>query len=341
MSPTRVRLSDVAAACHVSASTVSYVLSGKAQQRGLSAQTVQRVVEAADALGYVRNRSASALRRGRTNTLVLFYRPPMNRFIERYVMKATAVLRPLGYQILATPVLDHEAGVVVETLASGVCDACVVDISRPALEELYELAPRPAVPALVLNASPGAPEGYDRLCYEEDRAVAQALQHLVDHGARSIAMAAQESERDEVGRSVLWQAYEGFQRARAAEPDLLIHAGSDVPSIFRAAISELARRQAAHTLPDAIYCSSDRVAIGVLMAAEQLGIAVPTELCVIGTGNSAEAQTFATPLTTIGLSDDSITSALSALIHRVEDDTSTASATAEPWRLFLRRTTRS
>jgi len=57
----KITINDVALAAGVSVSTVSLVLSGKGR---ISAATGQRVSEAVEKLGFVRNRQASALRGG-------------------------------------------------------------------------------------------------------------------------------------------------------------------------------------------------------------------------------------------------------------------------------------
>lgn len=71
-SRTTVTIKDVAAAAGVSASTVSHTFSGR---RVISESTRQRVLAAADELGYVPNAHARQLRLGRSNMLGLVLRP--------------------------------------------------------------------------------------------------------------------------------------------------------------------------------------------------------------------------------------------------------------------------
>src|SRR3954462_13437579 len=66
--PPMVTLADVARRAGVSASTVSYVLSGK---RSISAQTRRRVQTAIEALGYHPNAGARALASRRSNIIAL------------------------------------------------------------------------------------------------------------------------------------------------------------------------------------------------------------------------------------------------------------------------------
>ncbi|MCL7679995.1 LacI family DNA-binding transcriptional regulator, partial [Klebsiella pneumoniae] len=64
----RITINDVAQAAGVSVATVSLVLSGKGR---ISSATGQRVNEAIEQLGFVRNRQASALRGGPSGVIGL------------------------------------------------------------------------------------------------------------------------------------------------------------------------------------------------------------------------------------------------------------------------------
>lgn len=74
------------------------------------------------------------------------------------------------------------------------------------------------------------------------------------------------------------------------------------------------------------------------MAGKQLGIDIPEQLSIVGTGNSSEGQKMRTSLSSIGMSDESIDSALVLLLERLDGNIS-AAALIEPWQLFHRQTT--
>ncbi|STQ12293.1 DNA-binding transcriptional repressor MalI [Enterobacter cloacae] len=67
----KITINDVALAAGVSVSTVSLVLSGKGR---ISPATGQRVNDAVEQLGFVRNRQASALRGGQSGVIGLIVR---------------------------------------------------------------------------------------------------------------------------------------------------------------------------------------------------------------------------------------------------------------------------
>src|SRR2546429_443371 len=69
MAPQRIRMSDVAAAAGVSRTTASFVLNKK--DAAIPAETQQRVLQAAEQLGYRPHAGARALATGRTNRIGL------------------------------------------------------------------------------------------------------------------------------------------------------------------------------------------------------------------------------------------------------------------------------
>lgn len=77
MSQQKITINDVAEAAGVSVTTVSLVLSGKGR---ISPATAARVNEAIEQSGYVRNRSAAALRGGTSGVIGLIVREMSQRF---------------------------------------------------------------------------------------------------------------------------------------------------------------------------------------------------------------------------------------------------------------------
>ena len=90
--------------------------------------------------------------------------------------------------------------------------------------------------------------------------------------------------------------------ARAVEPaDILIMA---VPSHgFRGALDDLLRR---HPDIDAVFCSSDLLALGVLTEARSRGLAVPGHLAVVGFGDLEFAADLDPALTTVHINGAAI-----------------------------------
>ncbi|MEV5613118.1 LacI family DNA-binding transcriptional regulator [Streptomyces sp. NPDC052225] len=180
-----VTLAEVARHAGVSASTVSYVLSGK---RSISAATRERVESSVRQLGYHPNAGARALASSKSNIIALMvplrtdmYMPVM---MEIAMAVATAA-RTHGYDIL---LLTGEEGAqaVRRIEGSALADAMIVmDVELD--DERLPLLRSAGRPAALI----GLPADATGLtCVDLDFAAAGALcaQHLADLGHREIAV---------------------------------------------------------------------------------------------------------------------------------------------------------
>jgi len=92
----KITINDVAQAAGVSVSTVSLVLSGKGR---ISSATGQRVNDAVEQLGFVRNRQASALRGGQSGVIGLIVRDLTSPFYAELTAGLTEALESQGRMV--------------------------------------------------------------------------------------------------------------------------------------------------------------------------------------------------------------------------------------------------
>ncbi|MEU1019609.1 LacI family DNA-binding transcriptional regulator [Streptomyces sp. NPDC005900] len=180
-----VTLAEVAQHAGVSASTVSYVLSGK---RTISAVTKQRVERSIQELGYHPNAGARALASSRSNIVALMMPLRTDMYVPVMMEIAIAVAthaREHGFDVL---MLTGEEGpaAVERVVGSGLADAIILmdveleDARVPLLRE----SGRPAV----LIGLPADTTGLTCVDLDFAEAGAQCAQHLADLGHRQIAV---------------------------------------------------------------------------------------------------------------------------------------------------------
>jgi len=124
----------------------------------------------------------------------------------------------------------------------------------------------------------------------------QAVQHLLQKGRRKIGII--------TGPMAWWEArerYAGWQEAlgeAGLEASLSQVVNSDDWSAMN---GERGMRTLLAQAPevDAVFASSDQIALGAMGIAHQLGRHVPQELAIVGFDNTPEAAFFWPPLTTI------------------------------------------
>ena len=96
----RPSLKDIAKELNLSKTTVSWVLSGRAQQKGISEATANRVIEYAMKLNYQPNLIARSLNTGTTKTIGLIVPSISDSFYSEVAREIEAEARNKGYSLM-------------------------------------------------------------------------------------------------------------------------------------------------------------------------------------------------------------------------------------------------
>jgi LacI family transcriptional regulator len=293
--PAYVTLQDVAILAGVSIKTVSRVVN---KQGEITEATRQRVQAAIDELGYRPNVLARSLVNRRTDTLAMvawgieYFGP------SRIMVGVEQQADELGYSLfldLVSQPDDPNQERILDTLLARRVDGIIWLVPevgdnrrwlRPGLLErlppivFVSMQARPGLTIAAVNNFSGA---------------RQATQHLIDQGRRKIAIIA--------GPKAWWEARERFAgwKSTLEEAGLGASPALIVESYWSAAGGERAMQQLLKQSPniDAVFASSDQIALGALGAIHQSGRRVPQDLAVVGFDNTPESAFFWPPLTTV------------------------------------------
>ena len=337
----RVRLVDVARNAGVSPTTASLILSGSRADAFASA-TQEKVHEAARTLGYTRSILGSSLKSGATRTICFFYTPPMDRFVERFQLHASTRLEEENLHLVSIPVRIGEEQQIVNALSCGLYDSACLACNPTSAEALMELLPTPPIPTMIFGTLPPGP-AYIGVTIDETAGISEALSGLVNGGAQKIAYLTQRRNAEELDKEPRWQIYNSFLAdARCTNPSLqaprlLAYTEGTIPSAFQCATALFTDRD---TIPDAVYCDSDRVAIGAVLAATHCGIAIPDDLQIIGTGASVDGGDLHPALSTIGIDNRDLDSAVTLLSTLSGEEPESTTLTLR-WHYIPRGTTHS
>jgi LacI family transcriptional regulator len=277
----RVTIADVAADAGVGVGTVSRVLNGSEQVRE---STLRTVLESIERLGYRRNHAAAALVRGTPRTVALIVAHLTRPSTVIRVASALSVLEEQGY---GTIVCNVDATVErdrhLETLLPTHRADGVLAISLPLSREQLGQFARAGVALVSVDA---VNTGMPQTVIDDVAGGRLATGHLISLGHRRIGFVGDMAfSRPPYGLGFTSSAHRlrGYRQALAA-------AGIDVeagliqrgPHDAATAAEHAARLLKSPDPPSAIFAASDTQAIGVLAAAEQLGVPVPGQLSVIG-----------------------------------------------------------
>ncbi len=296
----RVTSQDVAKQVGVSRTTVSFVLNNV--EANISPETRQRVLQAAEELGYVPNAAARALARRRTHTLALVLiressHLASDAFLPSVMQGLIRAIRPAGYRVLLEPVANaDEPDLYLNLVRAQHIDGIVLSGPRSDDAQLTELVAS-GFPVVLLGQLPGSQASF--VDVDNHQAARLAVEHLIEQGHRRIGYISN-GPLAYTGASDRLAGYQdALETYGIPHDETLISAGDFGPESGRAAVQTLLTQT---TLPPtAIFVASDVVAIGVMNMLHELGLEVPDDIALVGYDDIPIARYLTPPLTTIRL----------------------------------------
>lgn len=303
----RPRLRDVAAEVGVSPASASLVLRGVP---GPSAETRERVLEAAARLGYRPDRAASLLA-SRRSRLIGVVMDISNTFHTQLVEDIHDAAERHGYDlVLSTVTRTRDEQRAIETLLDSRCEALVLIGPEAPAERLATLDRQ--LPAVVVGR-PVPSGGVDVVRAADDEGVARAVEYLADLGHRRITYV--DGGRGPIA-TLRRRGYQRAMRSRGLTEHLhVIRGGHTEASGAQAAQAVLH----ADPLPTAVLAFNDRSATGLLDILIRARIDIPQTMSVIGYDDSPLSRLAHIDLTTVSQNTHKLTEhAVAAVVERLD-----------------------
>ncbi|GGM32776.1 LacI family transcriptional regulator [Promicromonospora citrea] len=310
-----VKMSDVAHEAGVSTMTVSNVINGRP---GASEDTRARVLEAVARLGYRVNPTARQLRAGRSGAIGLLVPHLDGPYYAHLAARLDTLALARGYHVIiertgasregelaaVTPErVRPYAGLVFSPVQIG-----IKDLRRAHLE----------VPAVLLGERRLAGE-FDHVMMDNVGGASLATTHLIEHGARRIALIG--GRPDGGVDSMATLRTRGYRAAHAAagvpvDERLVVDAASFTTKDGYEAVMRLHRTGVTF---DGAFALTDAAAMGALRALADVGLRVPQDVQVIGFDNDAEGEYLVPRLTTVDPDNETMAERImELLLRRVE-----------------------
>lgn len=289
-------LQDVAKLAGVSTATVSKVLSNTPY---FTEETRDKVLRAVEELGYLPNLAARALSSGKTHIIsvvfpyvydAIFQDPMVMSILEGIEQECTNY----GYNLLlSTPRLTNKGPdeVYQKLVQSGYMDGIIALDNVPQASVIQPATAR-GIPCVVI--------GYHQAAYyvrsDDYSGGQQLMEHMIALGHNHIGII---TVMDNINFSIM-ERIKGLKEAAqhngldfnalpVAYGDFSVESGGD-------AIVELLAK---HPHLTAIIALNDRMAMGAIRRAIELGRHVPEDLSIAGYDDIPSAAIFSPPLTTI------------------------------------------
>ena len=275
----RATIRDVAQRAGVSLATVSRALNDSPL---VNEETKQRIVEAAGELDFAPSLSARRLSLGKTQTITV---------VTSFLTRPQAAERLRGIDAALT---DSEFDLVIynvetvekrnqyfQTLPLRQRTDGLLVVSLPPPAEVVPRLERADIPIVFIDAHENT-SGLPRLLGDDEKGGQLATEHLLALGHRRVGFVGDEFANP-FGFTSSRDRFAGYTRA-------LTNAGL-VPATEDVALGAHGRYEARDLAasmlsradrPTAIFAASDTQALGVLAAAQDLGLHVPDDLSVIG-----------------------------------------------------------
>lgn len=289
-------MSDVAAAAGVAQSTVSRILNEAPVPIPVSGETRERVHAIARELGYRPDPIARALRGAPTMLLGAIVRDITDPFFAGAIEALSLECKARGYSVVlgdAGAQVD-EALVVGAVLEARQCDAILLlgdfTADRSLVDDLQN--GRARIVGLWHGVERERP--FPTVGVDNRAGVWAALEHLAGFGHRRIAYVGADSLGDMQERRA---AYADFMRTHGgAPPSAYVRI---VPNAVTSGESALVPLLELRPRPTAILAATDTLALGLLHAAWEHGLTVPTDVSVVGFDDVAMAAASVPSLTTV------------------------------------------
>jgi LacI family transcriptional regulator len=285
---------DVANHAGVSVGTVSNVLN---HPEKVLPETVAKVQESIQTLGFTRNDAARQLRAGRSTTVGLVVMDVRNPFFTDVARGAEDRAAETGLSILLGDSDQSSAreGAYLDLFEQqrvhGVLVSPVGDIA-PRLERLRQRG----IPVVLVDRN-SSDDTFSSVSVDDFAGGRLAVEHLISCGRKRIAFLACSFD--------IRQVADRFAGARAA---VAAHPGVTLEVIEIDSLTVIAGRLAGEAIirrrpedrPDGVFTVNDLIAVGVLQALVMRGkVHVPEEVALVGYDDIDFAATAVVPLTSI------------------------------------------
>jgi LacI family transcriptional regulator len=287
-----VTIYDVAKESGVSYSTVSRVLNGF---EFVKDGTRQKVLEAAEKLGYVANLQARSLAGGRSNVVGVLVPVIDNSYITEIVAGIDDELAQANFNLMLHTTHRHtgKEAQYANTIASGMSDGLLLVVPLAIDAYLKSLRDRQFPYVLIDQHDPL--EKSAEIVTTNRKGAYEAVSYLIELGHERIAFI--------TGLMKLYSTYERLAGYRDALSDHNLPVIDDyvVEGDFweKEAYIATNRLLSLDPMPTAIFASNDLTALGAMVSIREHGLLIPEDISIIGFDDIPQAGYIHPTLTTV------------------------------------------
>jgi len=285
---------DIAKKLSVTRITVSKALR---DHPDISRVMKNRVMEAAEEMGYSPNQIAQQLTSRTTHTIGVIVPDLENPFFSHVVNSIIDAASGMDYQVLLTVSRENEELEMknIRNLVGKRVDGLLVCLSQyTANSRILDYVQKSGIPLVFFDRFlPG--EGFSRVVFDDARGIRLAIDRLVIAGFTRIAHLSGYSNTS-IGKERL----EGYQAGMEKNglilwKEWIVEGGYELSDGYTSFLKLFKHGN----LPEVVLTVNDRVALGVYKACRELGLRIPEDIGVVGFGFPETTELFGPPLAVI------------------------------------------
>lgn len=297
----QVTLNDIAKRLGLSIISVSKALRGHPD---ISKKTAELIKKTALELGYTPNFMARSLASRKTNTIGVVLPQIAHHFFSSIMDHIYTYAREKKYSIFLTVSQENEEmqKKQIETLLSMRVDGIIVSITQDTSDyEIFEVAKKRQVPLVFMDRIPDL-QDCNMVTVDDRGGAYKAIDHAIKLGFKKIAHFAG-NEKINIGR----ERINGYKQALydngiELNNDWIIE-GNFVEKSGYDSFMKLYKN---NNLPELILAVTYPVAIGIYMAAKEVGLRIPDDIDLMCFGNSHVQEFLSPPLSCINQPTDQL-----------------------------------
>jgi len=271
----------------ISRQLVTFALAGYPK---VSAESRKKILAAARKMGYRPNPHARALKRARTNIIALWVPDQISTHYTHVSRELNRLMKQARHELIVSEVGSAAAEQVLSHVP--VDGVFAVDAPEAVRAHLESAAAR-SVPVISIGAEP-----MDKTdCVQVDllAGTKEAMEHLIGLGFQRIVHATF-MRKDSAG-ATRRRGYEKAMRAAGLKPEFRYYPLSEQQRpIVRESVQDFIRENGC---PEAFFCHSDDVAIGIYRGLRDLNLRVPEDVALVGCDGIQDTEYLECPLTTL------------------------------------------
>ena len=304
---------DIAKSLEISPTTVSFILNGRAKEKRISDQVVEKVQKYIDEVGYKPNTLARSLRTGKTNTIGLLVESIANPFFANIARRIEELAYKSGYKILysSTENDTERTKELIHLFQERHVDGYIISPPDGIEEEINTLL-RSGSPVVLFDRDLPTVEA-DAILIDNLCSTYKAINHLITSGFKSIGFITLDSLQ-----SQMIDRLSGYEKAMQ-EHELPIHIKEisyqqSVENTVRHINSFILRNDL-----DAVLFATNYLGISGLKAIKELNLKIPSDIAIVAFDDHDLFELHTPPITSISQPiEDISTQLITTLLEKLK-----------------------